>query len=279
MLTRDGPLAHRHPKPHPRQMPPSPASRGRKSLHGSLPLTHSDSCMHNTCSMIPFPHVSRSHVYPATPIERDSRLRARPPVASLSPPRSSPPKLHLPRLQRLPLPTPATGEQTAAQTPSPPPHSSSADGIRPMASSPIRNQTWPPAGSSSDDALIVWITPDRQLEPGINRCGKVVLLLAYRASARAVETKLHVSRPTLVKWPRRFLEPGVEGLTNQHRGRPPWDVGGAAACPAVGRNPPPTAARHDTLLLPEPRGPHRREQEHPRQRATRPTPTQRQRSY
>ena len=122
-------------------MPPSPASRGRQSLHGSLPLTHSDSCMHNTCSMIPFPHVSRSHVYPATPIERDSRLRARPPVASLSPPRSSPPKLHLPRLQRLPLPTPATGEQTAAQTPSPPriPPAPTASGRWP----PRRSETRP----------------------------------------------------------------------------------------------------------------------------------------
>ena len=41
-------------------------------------------------------------------------------------------------------------------------------------------------------------------------------------SARAVETKLDVSRPTIAKWRRRFLEHGVEGLTNRHRGRRPW---------------------------------------------------------
>ena len=42
-----------------------------------------------------------------------------------------------------------------------------------------------------------------------------MLLLAEGASARAVETKLDVA-----KWRRRFLEHGVEGLTNRYRGWP-----------------------------------------------------------
>ena len=53
---------------------------------------------------------------------------------------------------------------------------------------------------------------------------KIVLLLADGVFARAVETKLEVSRPTIAKWRRRFLEHGVEGLTNRHRGRAPWKL-------------------------------------------------------
>ena len=53
---------------------------------------------------------------------------------------------------------------------------------------------------------------------------KIVLLLADGVSARAVETKLEVSRPTIAKWRRRFLEHGVEGLTNRHRGRAAWKL-------------------------------------------------------
>ena len=51
-----------------------------------------------------------------------------------------------------------------------------------------------------------------------------MLLLAEGVSARAVETKLEVSRPTRAKWRRRYLEHGVEGLTNRHRGRPRWTL-------------------------------------------------------
>ncbi len=53
---------------------------------------------------------------------------------------------------------------------------------------------------------------------------RIALLLADVVSARAVETKLDVSRPTIAKWRRRFLEHGVEGLTNRHRGRRPWKL-------------------------------------------------------
>ena len=44
------------------------------------------------------------------------------------------------------------------------------------------------------------------------------------SARRAVETKLDVCRPTIAKWRRRFLEQGVEGLTNRHRGRPRWKL-------------------------------------------------------
>ena len=56
------------------------------------------------------------------------------------------------------------------------------------------------------------------LPAGFVQRAKIVLLLADGVSARAVETQLDVSRPTIAKWRRRFLEHGVEGLTNRHRG-------------------------------------------------------------
>ena len=64
------------------------------------------------------------------------------------------------------------------------------------------------------------IARSNALAAGFVQRAKIVLLLAEGASARAVETKLDVSRPTIAKWRRRFLEHGVEGLTNRHRGRP-----------------------------------------------------------
>ena len=62
------------------------------------------------------------------------------------------------------------------------------------------------------------------LPAGFVQRAKIVLLLADGVSARAVETQLDVSRPTIAKWRRRFLEHGVEGLTNRHRGRRPWKL-------------------------------------------------------
>ena len=53
---------------------------------------------------------------------------------------------------------------------------------------------------------------------------RTVLLLADGVSAQTVETKLDMSRPTIAKWRQRFLEHGVEDLTNRHRGRPPRGV-------------------------------------------------------
>ena len=55
---------------------------------------------------------------------------------------------------------------------------------------------------------------------------RIVLLLAEGASARAAGAKLDVSRPTLAKWRRRFLDSGVEGLKSRHPGRAPWRLTG-----------------------------------------------------
>ena len=57
------------------------------------------------------------------------------------------------------------------------------------------------------------ITRSNALASGSVQRAKIVLLLADGVSARTVETKLDVSRPTIAKWRRRFLEHGVEGLT------------------------------------------------------------------
>ena len=75
---------------------------------------------------------------------------------------------------------------------------------------------------------------------------KIVLLLAEGVSARAVETRLDVSRPTIAKWRRRFLEHGVDGLTNRHRGRPRWKltVRLRARVLTATRRPPPDGTPH-----------------------------------
>lgn len=68
------------------------------------------------------------------------------------------------------------------------------------------------------------ITRSHALAAGLVRRARIVLLLADSVSARIVETKLGVSRPTIAKWRRRFIEHGVEGLTGRHRGRQPWKL-------------------------------------------------------
>ncbi len=50
---------------------------------------------------------------------------------------------------------------------------------------------------------------------------KVVLLLADGVSARTAASKLDISRPTIAKWRRRFLQDGIKGLASRYRGRPP----------------------------------------------------------
>ena len=49
-----------------------------------------------------------------------------------------------------------------------------------------------------------------------------MLLLAGGVSARTVASKLDISRPTIAKWRRRFLDDGIEGLASRYRGRAPW---------------------------------------------------------
>ena len=75
---------------------------------------------------------------------------------------------------------------------------------------------------------------------------KVVLLLADGVSARTVASKLDISRPTIAKWRRRFLEDGIEGLTSRYRGRPPWKVTAQvrARVLAATRRPPPNGTTH-----------------------------------
>ena len=48
------------------------------------------------------------------------------------------------------------------------------------------------------------IARSRALAAGFVQRAKIVLLLADGVSARAVATKLEVSRPTIAKWRRRF---------------------------------------------------------------------------
>ena len=59
-------------------------------------------------------------------------------------------------------------------------------------------------------------------------------------------TKLDVSRPTIAKWRRRFLEHGVEGLTSQYPGRAPWKLTARvrARVLAATRRPPPDGTTH-----------------------------------
>ena len=81
---------------------------------------------------------------------------------------------------------------------------------------------------------------------GFVQRAKIVVLFANGVSARAVETKRDVSRPTIAKWRRRFLEHGVEGLTNRHRGRSPWKLTARvrARVLAATRRPPPDGTTH-----------------------------------
>ncbi len=74
---------------------------------------------------------------------------------------------------------------------------------------------------------------------------RIVLLLAEGASARAAGAKLDISRPTLAKWRRRFLDSGVEGLKSRHPGRAPWRLTGRvrARVLAATRRPPPDGKR------------------------------------
>ena len=90
------------------------------------------------------------------------------------------------------------------------------------------------------------IARSNALPAGFVQRAKIVVLLANGVSARAVETKLDVSRPTIAKWRRRFLEHGVEGLTNRHRGRPPWKLTARvrARVLAATRRPPPDGTTH-----------------------------------
>ena len=73
-----------------------------------------------------------------------------------------------------------------------------------------------------------------------------MLLLADGVSARAVATKLEVSRPTIAKWRRRFLEGGVDGLTSHYTGRVPWKLTARvrARVLAATRRPPPDGTTH-----------------------------------
>ena len=90
------------------------------------------------------------------------------------------------------------------------------------------------------------IARSNALPAGFVQRAKIVVLLADGVSAREVETKLDVSRPTIAKWRRRFLKHGVEGLTNRHRGRPPWKLTARvrARVLAATRRPPPVGTTH-----------------------------------
>ena len=90
------------------------------------------------------------------------------------------------------------------------------------------------------------IARSRALAAGFVQRAKIVLLLADGVSARAVATKLEVSRPTIAKWRRRFLEGSVDGLTSHYTGRAPWKLTARvrARVLAATRRPPPDGTTH-----------------------------------
>ena len=90
------------------------------------------------------------------------------------------------------------------------------------------------------------IARSRALAAGFVQRAKIVLLLADGVSARAVATKLEVSRPTIAKWRRRFLEGSVDGLTSHCTGRAPWKLTARvrARVLAATRRPPPDGTTH-----------------------------------
>ena len=101
------------------------------------------------------------------------------------------------------------------------------------------------------------IARSHALAAGFVQRAKIVLFLADGVSARAVEARLSVSRPTIAKWRRRFLEDGVPcavqppadnlgTLTGRHRGRRPWKltVRLRARVLAATRRPPPDGTIH-----------------------------------
>ena len=85
------------------------------------------------------------------------------------------------------------------------------------------------------------ITNSRVLASGFVQRAKIVLLLADGLSARAVAAKLDVSRPTIAKWRRRFLEQGVNDLCSTSPGRAAWKLTARvrARSLAATRRPPP----------------------------------------
>ena len=87
---------------------------------------------------------------------------------------------------------------------------------------------------------------------------KVVLLLAGGVSARTVASTLDISRPTIAKWRRRFLDDGIEGLASRYRGRAPWRFTAQirARVLAATRRRPPDGTTHLVVLAP------RRAQDH-----------------
>ena len=90
------------------------------------------------------------------------------------------------------------------------------------------------------------ITNSRVLASGFVQRAKIVLLLADGLSARAVAAKLDVSRPTIAKWRRRFLEQGVNDLCSTYPGRAAWKLTARvrARILAATRRPPPDGTTH-----------------------------------
>lgn len=102
---------------------------------------------------------------------------------------------------------------------------------------------------------------DVEESAGTSSAPKMALLLAKGVFARAVETKVDVSRPTIVKWRGRFLEHGIESLNQPSPGPGAVEVDGAGACLRADRHTSPVAGPADALVVPVRRGPPPREQE------------------
>ena len=98
------------------------------------------------------------------------------------------------------------------------------------------------------------IARSHALPAGLVRRARIVLLLADGVPVRAAGAKLGVSRPTIAKWRRRFLEHGVEGLKGRHRGRRPWKLTAQvrARVLAATRRPPTDGRRTGPVAASEP---------------------------
>jgi transposase len=55
---------------------------------------------------------------------------------------------------------------------------------------------------------------------GLARRGRILLLLADGVTITDVATAVGISRKHIYKWIRRFVQKGLEGLTDKPRGRP-----------------------------------------------------------
>src|SRR4029453_10560877 len=66
--------------------------------------------------------------------------------------------------------------------------------------------------------LLTW-QRSTTISAGLARRGRIILLLANGMTITDIATTVGMSRPHVYKWVRRFVQDGVEGLTDRPRRR------------------------------------------------------------